>query len=121
MKQNRKTGSVKLKQIWTLLLLSHAYSSFFQHLLTSCLCVSFGNSCNISKFFIITFVMMIYMIRDNCYYNCHCFGVPSITPLQDGKFNGKKMCVLTGTSLPLLRLPHLLRQNSNKIRPINGL
>ena len=117
MKQNRKTGSVKLKQIWTLLLLSHAYSSFFQHLLTSCLCVSFGNSCNISKFFIITFVMMIYMIRDNCYYNCHCFGVPSITPLQDGKFNGKKMCVLTGTYLPLLRLLYSLRHNNIIIRP----
>lgn len=96
-----------------------------QHLLTSCLCITFfGNSCSISNIFIIiTFDVMLCDLR--CYQYC-CFGGQHEPHLLDGELN-KSVCSDCSTdqlcspiSLPLLGPPCYLKCNNIEMGPINN-
>ena len=94
------------------------------------LCVSgshFGNSKNISKFFIINiFIMIIIIFIIWCYY-CNCFGMPPQCPYKTLYLIDKCcMCYdcsinLSPISLPVLGPPYSLRHNNIEIRSINNL
>lgn len=96
---------------------------FQQHLLTSGLCVTSGNSCNIWNFFVI-FVMVIHDQYPWCHY-CNRFGEPWTVPIQHGELNKCCVCwllhqLVVPPSLSLLKPPSPLRHTNIEIRPVNN-